>query len=140
MYTIMKYISLILILIVFAVTVERVFVPETTQDMTDEAIAFGTERGKEVPPIPFVYDGCTLFPDKLPGLDLTQACYEHDIAYWHGGTQAERKAVDTRLKEAAAAQGVFGQIMQFPVYIGVHLFGDTFLTRIFNAHWGFGHT
>lgn len=135
----MKYISLMLIICVFVIVTERIFPPETTPDMITEAIAFGTERGKEVPTLPFVHDGCTLFPDKLPGLDLAHACYEHDIAYWHGGSSEERKLADTRLKEAAAAQGMFGQIMQLPVYIGVHLFGDTFLTRMFNAHWGFGH-
>tara|TARA_B100000745_G_scaffold289301_1_gene227306 strand:- start:1015 stop:1437 length:423 start_codon:yes stop_codon:yes gene_type:complete len=138
MYARMKWIILLFMVTAFAITAERVFVPETTQDMKDAARTYGTDQGKALPPLPFVYDGCTLFPDNLPGLDLTQPCFEHDIAYWHGGTQGERKEADRRLKEAVSAQGVFGQFMQLPVYIGVRLFGDSFLTRMFNAHWGFG--
>lgn len=139
MYLYMKYVSLILIIALFALAAERFFLPNTTSDMRENADAYGRLYGKPTPPQPFVYDGCTLFPDTLPGLDLTEACLLHDIAYWYGGEKTERKTVDTRLKGAVASQGIFGQIMQYPVYIGVRLGGDSFLTRIFNANWGFGY-
>lgn len=135
----MKYIALLIVVTIFAVVVERAFLPGTSQQQYEAAVAYGDTLNKPTPPLPFVYDGCTLFPDQLPGLHLADACFDHDVAYWYGGTAAERKAADKRLQEEAAAQGWFGQIMQYPVYIGVQLFGDSFLTRLFNAHWGFGH-
>ena len=30
----------------------------------------------------FVFDGCTFFPDRILGVDLTPCCLEHDIAFW----------------------------------------------------------
>lgn len=135
----MKYISLFIAVLLFVCIAERVFLPDTTEQMRTDAIAYGAASGKEAPPQVFRYDGCTLFPDRLPGIDLREGCLEHDYAYYHGGTQAERKEADVRLKEHVASEGIFGQIMQFPVYIGVRVFGDTFLTKLFDAHWGFGH-
>lgn len=135
----MKYFLLIALIVVLAITFERITLPETTPEMTQTARTYGVQHNKPIPPKPFTYDGCSFFPDTVLTISLEDACLEHDIAYWHGGTRAERKAADQRLQEAVAETGVLGQILQQPVYIGVRLLGDSPLTRAVGAHWGFGH-
>ena len=48
----------------------------------------------------FISDGCGPSPDELEGLvpELVfhNACREHDVGYYIGGTQADRAAVDWR--------------------------------------------
>lgn len=47
----------------------------------------------------FTSDGCSLFPDGWwDQADLwCSCCFEHDIAYWQGGTEAQRLAADNAL-------------------------------------------
>jgi len=49
----------------------------------------------------FTSDGCSLFPDgDLERRDLwCDCCFTHDIAYWQGGTQKERKQADETLRD-----------------------------------------
>jgi hypothetical protein len=49
----------------------------------------------------FTSDGCSLFPDgNLDHRGLwCDCCFAHDIAYWRGGTQKERKEADETLRE-----------------------------------------
>ena len=42
---------------------------------------------------PFESDGCTLAPD----LWFTECCIAHDLAYFQGGTPADRKDADDKL-------------------------------------------
>ncbi len=135
----MKYLSLLIALLLFVLIAERSFLPKTTSEMKADAISYGEEYDKRIPENEFRYDGCTLFPDQLPGIDLRTDCLEHDFAYYYGGSAQERKMADQRLKSNVGAQGIFGAIMQYPIYLGVRIFGDTLLTRAFDAHWGFGH-
>ena len=53
---------------------------------------------------PFTSDGCSLFPDRalISGDDWCDCCFEHDIAYWRGGTRAEREAADAALRDCVA--------------------------------------
>jgi len=49
----------------------------------------------------FKSDGCSLFPDgnmEHRGL-WCDCCFAHDIAYWRGGTQEERKQADETLRD-----------------------------------------
>lgn len=48
----------------------------------------------------FNSDGCSLFPDgNLEHRELwCNCCFAHDIAYWQGGTQKERKQADEALR------------------------------------------
>ena len=41
----------------------------------------------------FSSDGCSLFPDSsiITDADWCSCCFVHDIAYWKGGTEAERQ-------------------------------------------------
>lgn len=49
----------------------------------------------------FKSDGCSLFPDgNLEHRDLwCDCCFAHDIAYWQGGTQNERRQADGTLRD-----------------------------------------
>ncbi len=120
------------------IVADRVNIPDTTAEVRALAVRTTLAAGKTVPPGDFVFDGCTLFPEQLLGLDLTRACLEHDIAYWAGGTAEERNVADLAFKTAVAEAGKAGTILAPLAYTGVYLFGNTWFTRIFNANWGFG--
>lgn len=84
----------------------------------------------------FKSDGCSLFLDGT----LAQrnkwyhCCYNHDIVYWHGGTAAQRKEADRKLRACVAETGHprTGNLM----YMGVRLFGIPQIPAWFR--WGFG--
>lgn len=126
-------------ILAFAITFERMHTPIPTTTELRAASNFGVTKEKPTPPRSFTFDGCTLFPDQVFGTSFRRACLEHDIAYWYGGTAAERKQADLTFKEALAKQGILGTSLQYPMYWSVRLFGDTFLLRPINANWGFGY-
>ena len=39
----------------------------------------------------FSSDGCSLFPDRslITAADWCSCCFEHDVAYWRGGTASD---------------------------------------------------
>ena len=49
----------------------------------------------------FTSDGCSIFPDKslITKEDWCDCCFEHDIAYWKGGTEEERLKADIALRD-----------------------------------------
>lgn len=55
---------------------------------------------------PFSSDGCTLFPDgTVEDRRLwCDCCFAHDIAYWRGGTEAEREKADEALRACVLAR------------------------------------
>lgn len=126
---------LLIFIVFFSVLIERTTLPETTDEMHHHAIQFDEDN---VPAKPFVYDGCTFFVDSLVFSDFTYACLKHDIAYWRGGTEEEREIADKKLRNDLRECGLFGKVVAYPAYVAVRLFGDSFLTRSVNAHWGFG--
>ncbi len=113
--------------------------PVTESHHKKEAETYRLHSKKETPPHPFVFDGCTGFPDTIFRYDFTEACLEHDIAYWLGGTSAERKEVDTRLAQAAAADGLTGTVFGIMLYAGTRTFGDSFIAKALGTNWGFGY-
>ncbi|MDO3381575.1 FAD-binding oxidoreductase [Gilvimarinus algae] len=85
---------------------------------------------------PFTSDGCSRFPNgtlEHAGLWLS-CCEQHDLAYWRGGTYAERIAADDALEVCVAATGepTIGLMM----YFGVRLGGTPFAPTDFR--WGYG--
>lgn len=64
----------------------------------------------------FVTDGCSLWPDGW----WQECCVEHDMAYWCGGTWAQRKQADERLAECVAdrAGAWLGALMELGVRLG----------------------
>jgi hypothetical protein len=137
-----KIITIIIILsaIIFLFLVlERHRVPKTTDEMIVEAENFGQVQGKEIPPRPFVFDGCTLFLDGFLDSSFLSACLEHDIAYYYGGSKEERLMADRVFKEAIGQSGKAGMVFKYPMYWGVRLLGDSFIARSQNANWGSGY-
>lgn len=105
----------------------------------EQAAAHLTRTNKTAPAQPFHHDGCSLFPDRIPGHDLRDACLKHDILYWAGGSVAERKAADVAFRDEIAHTGVFGPAIAWIAYSGVRLFGDSAVARSLDAEWGYGH-
>ena len=86
---------------------------------------------------PFSSDGCSLFPDQdlITGDDWCSCCFEHDIAYWKGGTEAEREAADRALQACVTGKtnnAVLGTLM----YEGVRAGGSPYFYNWYR--WGYG--
>ena len=79
---------------------------------------------------PFSSNGCSVFPDGA----TYGCCYVHDMAYWAGGTAADRRKADRALELCAGdvSNHVVGGIM----YAAVTIFGTPGVpTRV---QWGYG--
>jgi hypothetical protein len=86
---------------------------------------------------PFSSDGCTLFPDG-PADDRGRwctCCQAHDLAYWRGGTEEERKAADEALRECVLLKSRDPFVASL-MYQGVRVTGSP----VFPAgyRWGYG--
>jgi protein tyrosine phosphatase (PTP) superfamily phosphohydrolase (DUF442 family) len=85
---------------------------------------------------PFSSDGCSRFPDgTLSASQLwLSCCVDHDLAYWRGGTQAERQAADQKLKRCVAATGQedIAELMLIGVRVGGSPYWPT------SYRWGYG--
>lgn len=86
---------------------------------------------------PFSSDGCSLFPDKaLIGTDdWCSCCFEHDIAYWRGGTRAQRDAADLALRQCVADKTGNEQFAAL-MYRGVRAGGSAYFYTWYR--WGYG--
>lgn len=84
-------------------------------------------------PADFVGDGCSSFPD----YDYRDCCFEHDKAYYVGGSWTRRWRADKKLYKCVAAKKGFEHKLIAPVmWSGVRIFGAPFLPTTFR--WGFG--
>jgi hypothetical protein len=86
--------------------------------------------------VPFVTDGCSMFPDGTLG-DPTRwqhCCIAHDFAYYRGGTRQARKAADRALElcVASTCSDALGVVM----YRGARVSGTPALPTPFR--WGYG--
>jgi hypothetical protein len=85
---------------------------------------------------PFATDGCSLWLDGTyaqPNL-WRHCCVAHDLAYWLGGTQAQRKAADQAIEVCVAkAQGPG---MADYIYTNVRWGGSPYWMTSYR--WGFG--
>jgi hypothetical protein len=86
---------------------------------------------------PFASDGCSLFPDAslISGDDWCSCCFEHDIAYWKGGTAGEREAADLALMQCVAAKTGDEQLAA-TMHAGVRLGGSPYFYNWYR--WGYG--
>lgn len=86
-------------------------------------------------PPDFKSDRCTLFPDG----DYAACCVEHDKDYYFGGTLAERRASDKRLRECVRSKGKGWKrrFLSNVMFLGVRVGGVHFLPTPFR--WGFGN-
>lgn len=94
-----------------------------------------TKTVSEAPVIPadFKGDGCSNFPDGAYG----DCCFEHDKAYYVGGSWKMRWRADKKLFQCVAAKKGFKHKLIAPImWAGVRVFGVPFLPTSFR--WGFG--
>jgi hypothetical protein len=81
----------------------------------------------------FKSDGCTAFPDG----DYADCCFDHDLAYFKGGSWKERWRADKKLYKCVAAKKGFSHKLTAPMmWLGVRAFGVPWLPT--SARWGFG--
>jgi len=85
---------------------------------------------------PFTTDGCSAFPDgtnKHRSLWIN-CCIRHDLAYWKGGTRAERLRADQALEACVAKVGEpeIAKIMLAGVRVGGSPYFPT------SYRWGYG--
>lgn len=85
---------------------------------------------------PFATDGCSSFPDGTAARqDLwRECCVTHDLAYWRGGTYAERQAADLVLRDCVNKVGE-PEIAEL-MYHGVRAGGTPHLPTSYR--WGYG--
>lgn len=85
------------------------------------------------PPADFKGDGCTAFPDG----DWGDCCFQHDKAYFRGGTAKERREADKKLFQCVnAKKGQHHAIIAPIMWMGVRIGGMELLQAPFS--WGFG--
>jgi hypothetical protein len=85
----------------------------------------------------FESDGCSLYPDSnfISKRDWCECCFEHDIAYWKGGTAAERRAADIALKECVLER-TGNRARAEAMYAGVRAGGSPYFYNWYR--WGYG--
>jgi len=88
--------------------------------------------------LPFSSDGCSLFPDgDLSGREWCGCCFTHDVAYWQGGSEADRLAADEALRQCVREQTGDAALAQ-AMYLGVRAGGSPAVPTWYR--WGYGWT
>jgi hypothetical protein len=85
---------------------------------------------------PFTTDGCSLWIDgtlEQPNL-WRHCCVAHDLDYWKGGTEAQRKQSDARIQ--ACVKEAQGSGMANYIYTNVRWGGSPYWMS--NYRWGYG--
>jgi hypothetical protein len=85
---------------------------------------------------PFTTDGCSMFPDgtyQQQSLWM-ECCIRHDIAYWQGGTEAQRLTADEAL-EVCVSQVGEPKIAKL-MLAGVRMGGSPYFPTSYR--WGYG--
>lgn len=85
----------------------------------------------------FRSDGCTLFPNRslIDEGDWCDCCLQHDIAYWKGGTEADRLAADEALR-LCVLDRTGDEILANLMFEGVRIGGNPFFPTWYR--WGYG--
>jgi len=85
----------------------------------------------------FSSDGCSLFPDSslISESDWCSCCFEHDLAYWRGGTAAEREKADSVLRDCVTGK-TGNEALGMMMYEGVRLGGSPHFYSWYR--WGYG--
>ena len=85
----------------------------------------------------FTSDGCSLFPDRslINSDDWCECCLEHDVAYWQGGTEAQRVIADQMLRDCVLEK-TGNQALAEAMYQGVRFGGSPYFYNWYR--WGYG--
>ena len=92
----------------------------------------------------FTSDGCSLFPDGTIN-DRTKwcgCCLQHDIAYWRGGTENDRKKADEALRDwvyERTKDKVLAETMYLGVLTGGHPAFPTWYRWAYGWDYGRGY-
>jgi len=78
-----------------------------------------------------------MFPDRGPvgDADWCGCCVAHDLAYWRGGTEAERLAADRALERCVAGTARSSDLAG-AMFAGVRAGGSPYLATSYR--WGYG--
>jgi len=89
---------------------------------------------------PFTSDGCSSFPDGPPSEPdkWRNCCFEHDKAYWLGGTRKERSLADQELKVCIAQ--VENKVLAGVMWAGVRAGGSPWWPTKFRWSYGWPYT
>lgn len=85
----------------------------------------------------FSSDGCSLFIDGTfddPNL-WKDCCLQHDIAYWQGGTEADRQAADLKFKDCVEKKTGNPELASL-MYEAVRTGGEPYFPTWYR--WGYG--
>jgi hypothetical protein len=87
---------------------------------------------------PFTTDGCTLISNgtRREPNKWHHCCYQHDLAYWAGGTYTERRNADLALLSCMRAAGE--PLLGFLAYLGVRVGGTALFPDPYR--WAYGWT
>jgi hypothetical protein len=92
-------------------------------------------------PLPFTTDGCSLFPDRavVGSADWCDCCLAHDLAYWRGGTEAQRLGADRELR-ACVERKTGNHALAESMFVGVRAGGGPQLNTPFRWRyaWPYG--
>ena len=85
---------------------------------------------------PFTTDGCSLWIDGTPEQPnlWRHCCVAHDLDYWQGGSEAQRKQSDERIQ--ACVKQAQGTGMANYIYTNVRWGGSPYWYS--NYRWGYG--
>ena len=85
----------------------------------------------------FRTDGCTLFPNRslIDEDDWCECCFEHDIAYWKGGTEEERLIADEALRQCVLDR-TGDEVLANLMFEGVRFGGNPQFPTWYR--WGYG--
>lgn len=87
----------------------------------------------------FTSDGCSLFPDGTISdrAKWCACCLQHDIAYWRGGTEDERRKADEELR-TCVLERTGDKALAETMYLGVRAGGHPVFPAWYR--WGYGWT
>lgn len=85
----------------------------------------------------FTSDGCSLFPDSsvITNQDWCECCFQHDVAYWQGGTEQQRARADIELKHCVLEK-TQNAVLANLMYDGVRVGGSPYFYNWYR--WGYG--
>jgi len=114
--------------------------PPTTVYAVEKAELYVVENNVDLPLHSFRTDGCTAWPDRIADHDFSQACLNHDIAYWAGGDEALKTRADEALMEEVAVMSTLGAVIYGPLmYSAVKYGGDNAISILIGSKWGYGN-
>ncbi|EQC45122.1 hypothetical protein M899_3409 [Bacteriovorax sp. BSW11_IV] len=112
------------------------FIFNSCASMSTEQVQTGPSEDIAKNINPFYSDGCSRWPEgtKDKPFAWLGCCFEHDKAYWMGGSDWDRKLADRKLKQCVSKN--FSDWMGIVMYLGVRAGGSPSFET--DYRWGYG--